>query len=564
MDAEILLRKKRQIKNELLEQRGLVEKKIAILGGSTTNEVADQLEIALLSAGIKPTIYQSAYNQYFQEAVLDNPELDAFAPDIIFIYTTARNITSADAGYLEELKGQLKQVWKNLKNKYHCPIIQNNFERFLYQYCGNQSIVNGEAAFPDKVNSFIYEYAAASDNFYVNDIDFLAAKIGLDNWYDDTAWHLYRYATSLKAIPYIAKSVARIIKSLYGKNKKVLVLDLDDTLWGGVIAEDPSIKLGSDAEGEAFLELHSYIKKLKERGVLLGICSKNEMRNAEKGLSHPEGILRKEDFVSIKANWDDKDQNIKVISDELNLPLSSFVFADDSAAMCELVKQSLPEVSVVQATSPKDLILAIEEAGFFEETVTTAEDSKRTEMYQANMKRQELEAHSLDYNDYLKSLEMVGRVIPFTSDYYDRITQLINKTNQFNLTVLRLSEADVKARAEADNYLTLAGWLDDKFGQNGLVSAIIAERKENFLEIELWIMSCRIFKRGFEFLMLSELVNRAKELGITEICGKYVPTEKNVIVKDLYKSFGFTCNGDRWVAKVDQICVPDNFIKLEK
>ena len=564
MDVETLLRKKRQIKKELLEKNGLLEKRIAILGGSTTNELADQLEIALLSQGIRPVIYQSAYNQYFQDATLGNPELDAFSPDVIFIYTTARNVTSSGPKYLDELKRQYKQILECLKNKYHCPIIQNNFERFLYQYTGNQDVVRGDSSILFALNDFFYEYARENNHFYINDIDYLSTKIGLDHWFDDTVWHLYRYATSLKAIPLIANSVAKIIKSLFGKNKKVLVLDLDDTLWGGVIADDPKIKLGSDAEGEPFLDLHRYIKKLKERGVLLGICSKNELKNAEDGLAHPEGILRKEDFVSIKANWDNKDQNLRLMSQELNLPLSSFVFVDDNAAMCELVKQSLPEVSVIQAVSPQAVILAIEEAGYFEETIKTDEDLKRTEMYQANLKRQDLESHTLDYNEYLKNLEMVGTITPFTPNYYDRITQLINKTNQFNLTVLRLGEDEVKFRAETDKYVTLAGWLDDKFGQNGLVSAIIAEKKDNVLDIELWIMSCRIFKRGFEYSMFRELVKKAEQLGISEIRGRYNPTEKNVIVKDLYESLGFINNGDYWTVKIDQVTIPEFFITIKE
>ena len=555
LDTEQLLRKKRRIRRELLAQNPHpLKKKVAILGGSTTNEVADQLGLFLLQYGIEAEFYQSEYAQYWQDAMFGTPELDAFHPDIIYIHTTWRNITdfpttqsSADEidSMLDAQYQHFLTMWQKLSEKFHCPIIQNNFDRPNYRLMGNRDIYDphGRSNFISRLNQLFYQYAAQQEDFYINDIDYLSADYGLTAWGDAFYWHMYKYAMCLDAIPSLANSIANIIKAIYGKNKKALVLDLDNTLWGGVIGDDgvDGIAIGPEVpEGQVYAEFQSYCKALKSIGVILAVDSKNDEANALAGLNHPDGILRPDDFVSIHANWENKDLNLKAIADELSLGVDSFVFADDNPAERAIVAAQLPGVATPPLDGAENYIKTLDHGGYFEVTTLSGEDLKKTELYHANAQRRQAEASFADYNAYLRSLDMHATIRGFENIYIQRIAQLTNKSNQFNLTTLRCSEDDIRAMAENPNWLCLYGKLVDKFGDNGVVTVVAGEQQGDTLYLRLWLMSCRVLKRGMEDAMMDCLVQDAVKRGVKTIVGYYYPTAKNAMVKEFYGGMGYT------------------------
>lgn len=553
LDTKILKRKKAAIKRELLQQSGLIEKKIAVLGGSTTNDVVDMLELFLLYYGIKPEFYQSEYGQYWQDAMFGSPELDEFQPDIIYIHTNWRNIesfpqmgddeatvsTMLDAEYT-----RFTTMWDKLSETFNCPIIQNNFDRPNYRLMGNRDVwdYRGRSNYISRLNQKFYEYSQAHTAFYINDIDYLAADFGLAEWNNAKYWHMYK-SLNMDAIPYVAQSVANIIKSIYGRNKKVLALDLDNTLWGGIVGDDgvEGIKIGPEVPaGQVYAEFQSYCKDLKNIGVVLAVDSKNDEENALAGLNHPDGILRPEDFVDIKANWEPKDRNLAQMAQELTLGVDSFVFADDNPAEREIVSAQLPGVAVPAMDGAENYIKVLDHCGYFEVTNLSVEDMKKTDMYHAKAEASKAQAAFADYGEYLASLNMKATITGFEPIIVQRVAQLTNKSNQFNLTTLRCSEDDIRSMEESDNYICMAGKLVDKFADNGIVTVVAGEKTEvNSLDIKLWLMSCRVLKRGMEDLMMNQLVVRCKSAGITSIIGHYYPTAKNSMVKEFFADYGF-------------------------
>ncbi len=555
-DSEYLLSHKKKLKKQLLselDEKSVTEKRIAILGGSTTDDIRQILELFLLNEGIRPVFYESEYNQYYQDAMFDNPSLKAFSPDLIYIHTTNKNILrypeigmSAEEidGLLEEETDRFVQMWNRLFEVYHCPLIQNNFEYPSYRLLGNRdaSDPHGKVNFITRLNQNFYAYAQNHENFLINDINYVSSCYGLDRWEDPFYWHMYKYALAVPAIPDFAYNLSRIMKAVFGKNKKGFVFDLDNTLWGGVIGDDgvDNIEIGQEtSEGQAFSAFQSYIKEQKQLGILLNVDSKNEEENALAGLNHPSGVLKAEDFIEIRANWEPKDQNFSAIADDLNLLPESLVFVDDNPAEREIVTAQLPGVCAPPIDRPENYIRMIDRSGYFENVGLSEDDLKRNDMYKENAKRRELQKSFTSYNDYLLSLEMKAEIKPFSSIYFARIAQLTNKSNQFNLTTKRCSQTDIEAMAADESYITLYGRLEDKFGDNGVVSVVAGKIRGDELDIVLWLMSCRVLKRDMEFAMMDALVSRAKKEGIRQINGYYYPTAKNGMVKDFYALQGF-------------------------
>lgn len=553
-DAEYIVKKKKSLKKRLLEEKeGMVDKKIAILGGSTTNDIKLVLEIFLLNYGIKPTFYESEYNQYYQDAMFPGDELLEFAPDIIYIHTSNRNIIrfpemTDDQECIDALlKSEMDKytgIWKNLEKVFHCPIIQNNFDYPFYRLLGNKdaSDIHGKTNFINRLNMAFNEYAQKHENFYICDLNYISADYGLQKWADPFYWHMYKYAVAVPAIPYLSFNIANIIKSVFGKNKKGFVLDLDNTLWGGIIGDDgvDNIALGpEESEGQVYSEFQRYIKEYKRLGILLNIDSKNDYENAIAGLNHPDSELKPDDFIEIKANWNPKDKNFKEIAAELNLLPESLVFIDDNPAERAIVTEQIPGVCAPEIGNVENYIRVIDRSGFFEVTNISKDDLKRNEMYQENVQRAKLEASYDNYEEYLLSLEMKGTIRSFEPVYMARIAQLTNKSNQFNLTTKRYTQSEIEETALDDNYLTLYGKLEDKFGDNGVVSVVIGHIKENICHVDLWIMSCRVLKRDMEFAMMDMLAKQCVARGVTEIRGYYYPTAKNKMVKEFYALQGF-------------------------
>lgn len=553
LNSKMLLRKKIKIKKELLAGGSFIEKRVAVLGGSTTNEIVDQLELMLLHYGIKPTFYQSEYAQYWQDAMFGNEELDSFRPDIVYIHTSWRNITEfpTTSSSREEVDVLLENtyrhfavMWDRLAERFGCPVIQDNFDRPAWRLLGNRDVYDyrGRTNFIARLNQKLYQYAESHKAFFVNDVDFLAASYGLDEWSNPLYWHMYKYSLCLDAVPSLAKSVADIIKSIYGKNKKVLVCDLDNTLWGGVVGDDgvEGIQVGPEVPvGQIYSEFQQYVKELKSIGVLLAVNSKNDEENAIAGLNHPDGPLKPGDFVSVKANWDNKDRNMQAIAAELNLGVDSFVFIDDNPTEREIVRQADFGMAIPAMDRVENYLKAVDRNGYFEVTSLSADDLSRVEMYKANAKRVQLQENAGSYEDFLKSLNMQATIRAFEPIYIQRIAQLTNKSNQFNLTTLRCSESDINRMQASDDYLCLYGKLADKFGDNGVVSVVAGQIEGKTLHMRLWLMSCRVLKRGMEDAMLDTLVSDARAKNLETVIGYYYPTPKNNMVREFYKTMGF-------------------------
>lgn len=556
-DSEQILKKSKKMKKQLLsEGSSRIKKKIAVLGGSTTHDIVRILELFLLNHGIEPSFYESEFGQYWEDAVFGNDELTDFSPDIIYIHTSNRNITFwPEIGntvqevdeLLDRQYSHYRDMWEKIRERWRCPIIQNNMEYPFYRLLGNQDCVNisGKTSYINSLNIKFMEYARDHDNFYINDINYQSAVYGLDAWSDPFYWHMYKYSLNLNAIPWLAHNIANIVKSVYGKNKKSLVLDLDNTLWGGVVGDEgaENLDLGPETSmGQVFTEIQQYVKSLKNIGIILNIDSKNDRENALAGLNHPDRVLKPDDFIIIKANWEPKSQNILEIASEMNILPESLVFMDDNPAEREIVRMHGQGAAVPEIGTPEQYIRILDHNGYFEVTSISEDDKNRNEMYKANAMRVEQQASFTDYGEYLDSLDMHAVILPFEPIYMSRIAQLTNKSNQFNLTTKRYTQAEIEKAAEDINQITLYGKLEDKFGDNGVVSVIIGhieEKEYKALHIDLWLMSCRVLKRDMEYAMMDKLTEICRAQDVLYIYGYYIPTAKNGMVKNFYQLQGF-------------------------
>jgi FkbH-like protein len=362
----------------------------------------------------------------------------------------------------------------------------------------------------------------------------------------------------MDAIPELAFNISKIINSIFGKSKKCLVLDLDNTCWGGVIGDDglDGIHIGTEtAIAETFTSLQSYAKELKQRGITLAVCSKNDFKNAKEGFEHPESILCFDDFTSFKANWGPKHQNILDIAKEINIGIDSLVFIDDNPVERDIVFSQIPSVSVPNVGSDViNFIDHIDRNGYFEPISLLPDDINRNKYYEDNKKRAVEQSTFKSYDEFLVSLDMTATIKSFSSIYLDRITQLTNKTNQFNLTTNRYTAGEIENIANSDKYIKIYGKLTDKYGDNGLIAITIGRIEYKQCHIDLWLMSCRVLKRDMEFAMLDELVRQCKEKRISEIVGYYFKSAKNNMVSDLYEKFGFIlskANNEDTIWKLD-------------
>ena len=553
-DEELIIKKKKTLKKALLAERSdFTSVKIAILGGSTTNDIRQNLELFLLNNGIWPCFYESEYNRYYEDIVFENPALDEFSPDIIYIHTSNRNILERpslkdssfdiDTLLLNTVK-KFKTIWDTAREKYHCTIIQNNFELPYFRLLGNRdaSDVHGFTNFITRLNQKFYDYANLHEDFYIHDILTESSLYGLEEWANPYYWYMYKYALSVPAIPYTCYGLSNIIKSLYGKNKKAIALDFDNTLWSGVIGDlgADGIEIGMEtAVGETYMEFQKYLQGLQSLGVLLTAASKNDKEVALSGLNRPDSVLKPEDFADMQINWERKDQNILKTAERLHLLPDSFVFADDNPAEREIVRKGLRGIAVPELTTPEEYIKMIDRNGYFEVTRLSEDDLKRKQMYAENIKREIEKSTYVDYGEYLKDLLMKAEIDSFVPKYLNRIAQLTNKSNQFNLTTKRYSLKEIEDATEDEKKLTLYGKLEDKFGDNGVVSVLIGTKKGTALHMDLWLMSCRVLKRDMEYAMMDTLVRKCKEQGIKTIIGYYYPTIKNEMVKDFYSKMGF-------------------------
>lgn len=530
----------------------------ALLGGSSLHPLKVVLEQRLVAAGFAPEIFTGEFDNYAAELNSSDGPLIAFKPELIIVLPAVQRcryhgslvddrvrVEKAAAALAEELLAWCQAAHGRsgaefLIANYPLPS-RDDLGAFRVRAPGSdwtfRKLVNLELGL--RLPPFAR----------ICDVEFLCHRLGGTACENVRGWFESKQPGSPRFLMALASELEFLIQNTRRAAKKVLVTDLDNTLWGGVLADDgmEGIELGdTSARAEAFKQFQLFLKSLKQRGVLLAICSKNEESIAREALErHPEMVLRAADFVNAKINWQPKPDNLRAMARELELGLDSFVFVDDNPAEIEIVRQFTPEVqAILLGPDPADYIAVVQNARCFEPRAITYEDTQRSEQYRAEGQRNELRATTTDLDAYLRSLEMTGIFRPLEAVDAGRLSQLTQRTNQFNLTTRRRTEAEILELAGRPDVVAFSFRLRDRFGDHGLVSLMIGRVQGDVLEVDTWLMSCRVLNRDVEESMLNELVRRATARGCTIIRGVYIPTAKNIMVRDLYTRLGFSPGAD--------------------
>jgi len=570
----------------LKEAPGFVPIRLAVLASSTVDHLLPSIRVAGLRRRLLIDIYSGAYGQYRQEILDHTSSLHEFAPQTILFSLTAREAIAsvpltATAAEVDEtiarLIQELRLLWRKAHDICNAVIIQQTFIDVSEPLFGSYDrLVPGS---PPRViarlNDRLSE-TAARDGILLLDIARASERDGIDAWFDVSRWLQGKLEIAPPAAPLYGDMAARILAAQRGLSKKCLVLDLDNTLWGGVVGDDglEGIVVGEgSAAGEAHLALQRYAKQLKERGVILAICSKNEATIVEAVFAnHPEMVLRRSDIAAFQVNWDDKARNLKAIAARLNIGIDSLVFVDDNPVERARIRQSLPMVAVPEL--PEDIaqyVRCLANAGYFEAVAFTSEDRGRARQYAQNAEREALRESAQTMDEFLRGLKMTVVFGPFTAVDHTRIVQLINKTNQFNTTTRRYSSDEITKITNLPEALTLEFRLVDRIGDNGLVCTMILRpttEDDAVLEIENWVMSCRVFGRRLEFEAMNIAVEEARRRGARAIIANYFATAKNGVIRELYPNLGFATvkhpayrNGaTRWILNLAEYVTRDTYI----
>ncbi len=528
--------------------------RLGIISNATSHFVVPALLASALRHGIALECIEADYGQAMQAALDADSVINRADCDAVLVAIDHRGLPlSAVPGdaqaaldtvggalsYLEMIRDGIRKNGKAVCMMQTLPRpVESAFGSFDLVLPGTPRSVL------DEVNRGIAQSVANSEDLLL-DVAHIAETVGLADWHDATLWNMAKVPFASTFIGLYADHVCRLIAALRGKSKKCLILDLDNTVWGGVIGDDglDGIVLGQgDATGEAHLHVQRTALALRARGVVLAVSSKNTDEVARQPFrKHQEMLLREEHIAVFQANWNDKATNIKAIAEELSLGLDAMVFLDDNPVERDLVRQMLPQVAVPELPADPALYArTLLAAGYFEAVTFSNEDRKRAEFYQDNARRIALRAQAGDVDNYLLSLDMRMGIRPFDDVGRARIAQLINKSNQFNLTTRRYTEAEVAATQHDSNAFTLQVRLADSFGDNGIISVLICRRQEDDWEIDTWLMSCRVLGRKVEVALLQELVMQARARGVRRLVGRYLPTEKNQLVEKHYANLGFT------------------------
>ncbi len=531
----------------------LLPVRLAIVGSATPDFLLPALKTALLARGVKPELHVAPYGQVTSSLLDPDSALARFSPQITLVSTPTLHLPGPPAltASRAEVAAAIDAVCRALLEpceSFHArtgsEIVLSNFAPLPWRSAGSLGprLPGDPTSFIRRVNIALED--RAPHYVHIDDIAAEAERVGTATWHDDRLWHLAKQAVALDAVPAYARHLAGLVSAILGRGRKCLVVDLDNTLWGGVVGDDgvEGIRMSEgDAEGEAFLAFQAYLCELKERGILLAVSSKNDEAVARSAFTdHPDVRLRLQDFVAFKANWAPKSENLRAIAAELDLPLDALVFVDDNPAERAEVSRALPEVAVPEM--PDDaasFIRTLDAARYFESVRLTDEDRSRTAAYVGRRQVREALAGTTDVGAYLASLDMRAIVRPFEAIAFERIAQLVNKTNQFNLTTPRVVQADIERMAADPMLVTRTIRLRDRFADHGLISVCIARREGAALVIDAWLMSCRVLGRGVERLMFNELLAVAQAEGRSSLVGLYRPTARTGLVKEHYAGLGF-------------------------
>ena len=556
--------------------------KIAIIGSFTLNGLPEVLKVKCSDIKINLEYYLGKYNQYNQEIIDSKSELYKFNPDLTFLILEPRTILGESFHFISKLNekqreniilekfNELNNLIKIFKKTINSKLVITNLSIPVYSEFG---IFEKKMCFSLqdiilKINIELENLIKQEESVYILDYDRFVRKYGEENIFDFKQYFFGDIKISIKFIPKFADEIMSFIKPVCGRTKKCIVLDLDQTLWGGIIGEDgyDGIKLGPDTVGRTFVEFQKTLLGLNNRGILLAINSKNNFNEAMNVIkNHPYMILKEENFASIQINWSDKLSNMYEISKELNVGLDSMVFFDDDPINRELIKKMIPEVLTVDLPNdPAMYVSSLIELNDFNVLKITDEDIKRNQMYVVEHKRNELKRETNNLENFLKELNIQVKIKKADDFSIPRITQLILKTNQFNLTTKRYQIEEINDLIKNPEILIGYAEVLDKFGDSGITGVFIIKKNKTEWKIDTFLLSCRVMGRGIEDFIISYILNLAKKEGVKIVRGEYIPTPKNKPAEDFLKKYGFEKNQDFWEFNLENnIKIPEH-INVER
>lgn len=529
---------------------GLARKvKVAVLGTWNTTEFAQYFRLAAARCGISVTLQEAPFDQYFNYTLDSTSELYRGNPDVVLLCPDYRAVglglfTDSPASELENLVSRWCLVWEALRKNSSASIIQQGIPVPSFDALGHigTGLGGSRTSLLGRLNVLLAQKAQKLGIAFVH-ADGIAAKFGKADWFDDRNWYWAKIAMSSRAFPELARHTSAVLAATLGLSRRCLILDLDNTLWGGVIGDDGlgGIKLGGGADGEAFKDFQRVIKSLGDRGIVLAVCSKNTLEIAQEPFKeHPEMILKLDDIAVFEAGWDAKSVAIERISSALDLGLSSLTFVDDNPYEREQVRQALPQVDVIDL--PEDVASyarVLLEYPYFEMSSFTAEDRSRGEQYRARGALKQLHQKATSLEEYQSRLNMVATIGPVNEMNIERVVQLINKTNQFNLTTRRRNRIELEQLKGRDDVEILQVRLRDCFADHGLIAVAIAVQIGETVEIDTLLMSCRVIGRNVEQVVINDILLRARNRGCSAVIGKFHPTQRNALVANFYRDMGF-------------------------
>jgi FkbH-like protein len=553
-------------KNLKKDFSGLPSIKVAVLGDSATQLLCQALKGSAYNDGLHLDIWEADFNQVERQILDEGSELYEFAPAVVIIFQSAHKLlakynklSQAHQHTLAANRAeQVMQLYSSLQQTLKAKVIYYNYTEINDAVFGNYANKTA-SSFPyqlRKLNVQLMELASGQPNLFIADLSAIQNQYGKSNCFHSSVYIGTDMVLSIDVLPAVAQQTNSIIKALYGKFKKCLILDLDNTTWGGIIGDDglENIQIGSLGIGKAFTELQYWAKKLQQRGIILAVCSKNTEAVAKEPFEkHPDMVLKLNDIAVFVANWQNKADNIRHIQSILNIGFDSMVFLDDNPFERNLVRENIPGITVPELPEdPAEYLEYLYTLNLFETTSFSSEDAERTKQYQVEAQRTVLQKSFTNEDDFLKNLEMISVVEGFTKFNTPRVAQLSQRSNQFNLRTVRYTEADIEQMGIDENYATFSFTLQDKFGDNGLICVIVLKKEDSkTLFIETWLMSCRVLKRGMENFVLNNIVEYAQSNGFTHIKGEHLPTAKNEMVKDHYKNLGFIQNQQHWLLEAN-------------
>jgi len=553
---------KKNLKNDFSNLKSI---KVALLGDTATQFLKQALRGTGFEYGLDLQIWEADFNQIERQIFDPASELFEYAPEIIIIFQSSHKLLGKYNKLKPLQQNSLAENQLDLINNLYSGIKENlNAKIIYYNYAEINDAVFGnyankvEQSFLFQLRKLNYElmvFAGKNTNFFIGDLSSIQNQVGKPAMFQTSIYINTEMVLSIDVLPLVAARTVDLIGALYGKFKKCLILDLDNTMWGGIIGDDglESIQLGNLGIGKAFTEFQYWIKKLKNRGIIIAVCSKNNENIAKEPFEkHPDMVLKLDDIAVFKANWDNKAENINQIQTILNIGFDSMIFLDDNPFERNIVRENIPAISVPELPEdPADYLEYLYSLNLFETASFSVEDSERTKQYQVDAQRVILKSSFINEGDFLRSLNMVSVVEPFNTFNTPRVAQLSQRSNQFNLRTVRYTEADIELLINKEDVFTYTFTLEDQFGDNGLICIIIL-KKENSetLFIDTWLMSCRVLKRGMEEFTLNTISNFAKQAGYAWLKGEYIPTSKNEMVKNHYLDLGFKQEGKFWLLDV--------------